>query len=422
MRGMNDIPPAETPYWRYLEETARSVLTGYGYGEIRLPLVEKTELFQRSIGEVTDIVEKEMYTFTDRGGDSLTLRPEATAGIVRAGIQHGLFHNQTQRLWCVGPMFRHERPQKGRYRQFHQIDVEAFGLAGPEIDAELILVLARLWHRLGLEGLRLEINSLGTRQAQAAYREKLVAYFRDHHEVLDEDSRRRLESNPLRILDSKNPDLQALIEGAPMLIEHLDSDSHEHFETLKEILFATGVEFRVNPRLVRGLDYYTRTVFEWVTDTLGAQNAVGGGGRYDGLVAEIGGQPTPATGFALGLERLIELLKAQQIKLDAPAPHAYLAAVGEKATTMAHALGEQLRDRLPHMRLLVDADSGSFKRKLRHADRSDAPIALILGESEASQAQISVKYLRDPRPQETLSQSALADHLAEVLFSTATND
>ena len=314
VRGMNDIPPAETPYWRMVEDICRSVLSGYGYNEIRMPLVEKTELFIRSIGEVTDIVEKEMYTFPDRNGDSLTLRPEATASMVRAGVQLGLLHNQVQRLWCIGPMFRHERPQKGRYRQFHQLDVEAFGLTGPEVDAELILLMERMWQLFGLTDLRLEINSLGSREIQARYRSLLVDYFTIHQTHLDADSQRRLHTNPLRILDSKNPQMQAVLEDAPRLIDHLDEESERHFSILKEILARCSVEFRVNSRLVRGLDYYTRTVFEWVTDELGSQSTVCGGGRYDGLVEEIGGRSTPAIGFALGLERLVELLKVRQVK------------------------------------------------------------------------------------------------------------
>ncbi len=414
---MNDISPLDTPYWQWLEETAREVLHAYGYLEIRPPIVERTELFRRSIGEVTDIVEKEMYTFADRSGDSLTLRPEATAGIVRAGIEHGLFRNQSPRLWSAGPMFRHERPQKGRYRQFYQVDVEAFGFAGPEIDAELILMTGRLWRTLGLQQLRLSLNSLGTREAQAAYRTKLVGYLAGHEGALDEDSRRRLSTNPLRILDSKNPRMQSIIAGAPMLIDHLDEPSSEHFTSLERILRASGVEYEVDPRLVRGLDYYTRTVFEWTTEELGAQNAVCGGGRYDRLVEEIGGAPTPAIGFAFGVERIVELIKKQGLAPPNRPPHAYLAAVGERAIHEAHPLAEQLRDHLPRLRMTVDADSGSFKRKLKQADRSGAQIALILGDDEVANDRVAVKYLREPTPQATIAQSALAAHLAQRLFA-----
>lgn len=412
---MSDIPPAETPYWRFVEDSARSVLTSYGYREIRLPVIEKTELFRRSIGEVTDIVEKEMYTFADRNGDSLTLRPEATAGIVRAGIQSGLTHNQVQRLWCCGPMFRHERPQKGRYRQFHQIDVEAFGLPGAQIDAELILVLARLWRHLGIQNLSLQINSLGTRNAQALYREKLVEFLRARRHLLDDDSLRRLGTNPLRILDSKNPALGPLIDEAPKLIDHLDAPSMAHFATLQRILEESGVAFTINPRLVRGLDYYTRTVFEWVTDELGAQGAVCGGGRYDHLVEEIGGQPTPATGFAIGMERIMDLLKAQDRHPSTQTAHVYLLAVGAAATCRAHPLAERLRDDIPGLNLVVDADEGSIKRKFRQADRSGARVALILGEEEAASGRIGVKQLREAQPQEAVSDAELAGRLGELL-------
>ncbi|MGB5623143.1 MAG: histidine--tRNA ligase, partial [Gammaproteobacteria bacterium] len=308
IRGINDILPAETRAWQWLEQIVREVLQAQGYGEIRLPLMERTELFARSIGEVTDIVEKEMYTFLDRNGDSLSLRPEATASCVRAGITHGLFHNQQQRLWYSGPMFRYERPQKGRYRQFHQMGAEAFGFAGPDIDAELILACARIWRRLGLDDLRLELNSLGTAESRQAYRGLLVEYFREHEKDLDEDSQRRLNQNPMRILDSKNPDMQALIDAAPSITDHLDDESADHFAQLRETLDAVGVSYLINPRLVRGLDYYSRTVFEWVTDRLGAQGAVCSGGRYDGLVEQLGGRATPAIGWAMGIERLVELL------------------------------------------------------------------------------------------------------------------
>lgn len=401
---MNDIPPAETPYWRSVEDIARSTLSAYGYNEIRMPIVEKTELFVRSIGEVTDIVEKEMYSFTDRNGDSLTLRPEATASMVRAGIQLGLLHNQVQRLWCVGPMFRHERPQKGRYRQFHQLDVEAFGLHGPQVDAELILLMERIWQQLELNNLRLEINSLGTREVQVRYRTSLVEYFTQHENALDEDSKRRLHTNPLRILDSKNPQMQPLVDNAPRLIDHLDEASKVHFDELQDILERCGIDFQVNPRLVRGLDYYTRTVFEWVTDELGSQSAVCGGGRYDGLVGEIGGRPTPAIGFALGLERLVELLKLHHFTPHRKTPHAYLVAVGPQANIQAHPLAESLRNANPRLRIVVDAGPGSFGRKLKNADRSGASTALILGNDEVTENTISIKFLRETIEQRCVTQ------------------
>ncbi len=331
IRGMNDILPTETPRWRFVEGVFRDLMAAYGYSEIRLPAVEKTELFKRSIGEVTDIVEKEMYTFEDRNGDSLTLRPEGTAGCVRACIQNGLIHNQTQRLWYLGAMFRHERPQKGRYRQFHQLGVEVFGFAGPDIDAELIAMTARFWHKLGMsDEVRLEINSLGSAAARHTYRETLVAYLQQHRAQLDEDSLRRLDTNPLRILDSKNPAMQALIEAAPKLMDHLDDESREHFETLCGMLQAMGIEYRINPRLVRGLDYYSKTVFEWVTDRLGAQGTVCAGGRFDGLVEQLGARPSSAIGFALGLERLVALLEEKPLPNDY-FPHAYLLLAGAEA-------------------------------------------------------------------------------------------
>ncbi len=413
---MNDILPAETPYWQYVEDRARAVLDAYGYGEIRPPLLERTELFKRSIGEVTDIVEKEMYTFLDRSGDSLTLRPECTASMVRAAIEHSLLRGRIQRLWTMGPMFRYERPQKGRYRQFHQIDVEVFGATGPDVDAELVLLTSRLWRALGLPALRLELNSLGTRDTQAAYRERLVAHFRRHRDALDEDSLRRLDTNPLRILDSKNPRMQALIEAAPKLVEHLDPESQAHFEELQAMLDAAGIEYRVNPRLVRGLDYYTRTVFEWVTDRLGAQGAVCGGGRYDNLVADIGGEAAPATGFAIGMERLVALLKAHDIEPPARAPHAYLVALGVEAARAAHPLAEHLRGRFPRLRLIVDGSEGGLKRRLRRADRSGAQLALILGEDEVRDTCVSVKQLRTSAQQIRVPQRDLGNYLERMLF------
>jgi histidyl-tRNA synthetase len=394
IRGMKDIPPAETPVWRELEDAAREVLTGYGYRELRPPMVEKTELFRRSVGESTDIVEKEMYTFSDRNGESLTLRPECTASCVRAAIEHGWLRGRGQRLWHIGPMFRYERPQKGRYRQFHQLDVEALGFPGPDIDAELILLGERLWRRLGLERLRLELSSLGSREIQASYRERLVDYLSNHASSLDEDSQRRLDTNPLRILDSKNPEMHDMLESAPRIVDCLDETSRRHFEQLQAMLDASGVAYKVNPRLVRGLDYYTGTVFEWITDDLGAQSAVCGGGRYDGLVAEIGGPPTPATGFAVGLERVVALMQSRQGPANVERPHAYLLAVGDEAQRTAHSLAEQLRDALPGLRLMVDAGSGNFRRKMKSADRSEADVALILGEDEVREQRITLKDMR----------------------------
>jgi histidyl-tRNA synthetase len=411
IRGMKDIPPSETPVWRRLEDIAREVLAGYGYHELRPPAVEKTELFRRSVGEATDIVEKEMYTFVDRNGESLTLRPECTASCVRAAIEHGWLRGRGQRLWHIGPMFRYEKPQRGRYRQFHQLDVEALGFPGPDVDAELILLGARLWRRLGLNGLRLEINSLGSREIQNSYRNQLVDYLSARVDALDDDSRRRMSSNPLRILDSKNPELRDILEAAPRIVDCLDDDSRRHFEQLQAMLAASGIPFRVNPRLVRGLDYYTGTVFEWITDDLGAQGAVCGGGRYDGLVEEIGGPATPATGFAVGLERVIALMQSGD-QVPAPQrPHAYLLAVGDDAQGAAHGLAEQLRDALPGLRLLVDAGPGNFKRKMKSADRSQAGFALILGEDEMREQRVSVKNMRGDGGQITVACLEIAEKL-----------
>jgi histidyl-tRNA synthetase len=399
IRGMNDLLPETLALWQRIEQTAEAVLSTYGYREIRFPIIEKTELYKRSIGEVTDIVEKEMYTFEDRNGDSLTLRPEGTAGCVRAGIENGLLHNQVQRLWYAGPMFRHERPQKGRYRQFHQIGVEAFGIGTPDIDAELILLTARLWRLLNIHGLELQINSLGTPAARVHYRQVLVDYLRGHYETLDEDSRRRLETNPLRVLDSKNPALQALIAAAPNLHEHLDEESRRHFEQLCAYLQAANIPYRVNPRLVRGLDYYTRTVFEWVTTHLGAQGTVCAGGRYDGLVEQLGGQPTPAAGFALGLERLAELAALQQVAGADRSPQVYVAPLGGgQIVERGLALAEQLRD--AGLRVELHCGGGSLKSQLKRADRSGARYALLLGEAELAAAQVSVKNLRVDEPQQ----------------------
>ncbi|MGD9387026.1 MAG: histidine--tRNA ligase [Gammaproteobacteria bacterium] len=413
IRGMNDILPDSTATWQWVEASARAVFRAYGYRELRVPLVERTELFSRSIGEVTDIVEKEMYSFTDRNGDHLSLRPEATASCVRAAISNGLIHNQQQRLWYAGPMFRYERPQKGRYRQFHQVGAEALGFAGPDIDAELILMSARLWRLLGLDGLRLELNSLGTSDSRRGYRELLVEYFSDHHGDLDEDSRRRLGQNPLRILDSKNPGMQDLIAGAPVITDHLDSESAEHFARLRATLEAAGVEYRVNPRLVRGLDYYSRTVFEWLTDQLGAQSAVCSGGRYDTLVEQLGGRPTPAIGWALGMERLVELVDAHAPA--PPAPHAYLVPLGTEV--QAQALAEGLRDRVSGLRLQVHCGGGSLKSAMKKADRSGADLALILGEQEMAADGVVVKPLRSAAEQKTLTGTALVERLEQSVAS-----
>ena len=413
IRGMNDILPGDTPYWQSLEQTFQHLLASYGSEEVRLPIVEKTELFARSIGEVTDIVEKEMYTFEDRNGDSLTLRPEGTAGCVRAAIENGLLHNQTQRLWYAGPMFRHERPQKGRYRQFHQVGVEAFGFAGPDIDAELIFMSARLFEQLQLMDLELQINSLGTSESRARYRDVLVEYLNAHQDQLDDDSRRRLSTNPLRILDSKNPDMQALIEAAPKLHDYLDEESRDHFEGLKALLDAAGVSYRVNLRLVRGLDYYGKTVFEWVTDRLGAQGTVCAGGRYDGLVEQLGGKPVTAAGFAVGLERLIELVK-DNLVLDHQ-PHVYFIVASDTAQIAALILSETLRAELPALRIVTHCGGGSMKSQFKRADKSGAALALVLGEAELQDKTIGIKFLREQREQLTLAQDAITDFLQNYI-------
>ncbi len=408
IRGMHDILPSQTPLWQLLEDRVRSVLEGYGYREIRMPLVEQTELFKRSIGEVTDIVEKEMYTFDDRNGDSLTLRPEGTASCVRAGIEHGLLYNQVQRLWYQGPMFRHERPQKGRYRQFQQIGVEAFGMAGPDIDLELILITHRIWQALGLnEGLELQVNSLGTAAERLAYRKVLVQYLTANQDQLDEDSRRRLEGNPLRILDSKNPDMRALIADAPALMDHLGEESQAHFDAICAGLDAVGVAYVINPRLVRGLDYYARTVFEWVTDRLGAQGTVCAGGRYDGLVEQLGGHATTAVGFAMGVERLVALLEEAGIEPEAQID-AYLVLMGDEPQRQGLLLAEQLRDQLPGLRLLTHCGGGGFKSQFKKADRSGARYALILGEDELAKGVVGIKNLREQSEQQEVALDQLA--------------
>jgi len=411
IRGMHDVLPPHTAQWQLLEQAFREIALGYGFEEIRLPIVEKTELFVRTIGEVTDIVEKEMYTFTDRNGDSLTLRPEGTAGCVRACIENGLVHNQSQRLWYTGPMFRHERPQKGRYRQFYQIGAEAYGMEGPEADVELILMTARLWRMLGIEGLRLEVNTLGSAAARAAYRGELVAYFEAHRDQLDDDSQRRLERNPLRILDSKDPRMQEVIAGAPSIADWLDGPAKDHFTALTTLLEDAGVPFVVNARLVRGLDYYEKTVFEWISDALGAQGTVCAGGRYDGLIAQLGGRPTPAAGFALGMDRLVALLEQHDRAEHTQVPHFYLIAVGEEAERQSLLLAESLRDALPGVRIRVNCESGGFKGQFKRADRSGAMIALVLAEEEIARGEVGIKFLREERPQASVEKSVLVKYL-----------
>lgn len=411
VRGMPDILPGDGVRWRELEQAIINVLDSYGYQEIRLPLVEKTEVFARAIGEYTDIVSKEMYTFVDRNGDQLTLRPESTAGCVRAGLQHSLFHNQTQRLWYLGPMFRYERPQKGRYRQFHQVGVEAYGMAGPDIDVEQILLCARLWEILGLEDLRLELNTLGDAEARQAYRRVLVEYFRDHYDALDEDSRRRLETNPLRILDSKNPMTQGLIANAPALADHLNAEAADHFNALRALLEMAHIDYVINPRLVRGLDYYNRTVFEWTSDRLGAQATVCAGGRYDRLVEQFGGPQTPAIGFAIGLERLLELVGGP----TAPrSPHVYVV-TSAAATAAGLLLAEQLRHELPGLRAMTHCGSGSLKSQFKRADRSGAVLALLLAEDELAADSVTVKPLRGQGVQQNLPRAMVVRAVKELL-------
>lgn len=419
IRGMNDILPTQTPVWQYIEAVVRDTLRAYGFDEIRMPIVEQTDLFKRSIGEVTDIVEKEMYTFEDRNGDSLTLRPEGTAGCVRAAEEHGLLYNQTQKLWYAGPMFRHERPQKGRYRQFHQIGVECFGMPGPDIDAELIIMTARLWKRLGLTShLELQINTLGSSADRKRYKADLVAYLQERFDSLDEDSRRRLQTNPLRVLDSKDPGTQAVLEGAPSLLDYLDEESRNHFERLLALLDGAGVSYRVNPRLVRGLDYYGKTVFEWVTTSLGAQGTVCAGGRYDGLVEQLGGKPTPGVGFAMGMERLVLLLETLQL-IPATANNnadVYIVAVGgEQVEAYGLRVAEQLRDELPDLRIQMHCGGGSFKSQIKKADRSGAVVAVILGETEAEQTNVSVKPLREQGDQVSVALAELSPTLRKMM-------
>jgi histidyl-tRNA synthetase len=412
---MHDILPEQANIWRRIENTVIAVIRSYSYQEIRFPLVEKTELFARSIGELSDIVAKEMYTFTDRNNESLTLRPEGTAGCVRAGLEHGLFHNQIQKLWYIGPMFRHERPQKGRQRQFHQIGLEAFGLPGPDIDAELILLCARIWKVLELDNIMLQINTLGSAAARTRYRELLIEYFSGHKQQLDEDSQRRLHQNPLRILDSKNPDMQKIISDAPSIHNHLDAESADHFAGLKALLDQAAISYTVNPHLVRGLDYYGKTVFEWTTDLLGAQGTVCAGGRFDGLVEHFGGKPTPAIGCAMGLERLIELVQLDGAPDQTDGiPHVYLI-LADEAVQNGLKLAENLRDALPGLRLMSNCGGGSFKSQFKKADKSGARLAIILGQEELINQTVGVKYLREDTEQTTLPLAELAEFVKRQL-------
>ena len=419
IRGMNDVLPEQTPVWQYLEQTVKELLAGYGYSEIRMPIVEQTNLFKRSIGEVTDIVEKEMYTFDDRNGDSLTLRPEGTASCVRACEEHSLLsNNQSQRLWYTGPMFRHERPQKGRYRQFFQIGVETFGMATPDIDAETIIMTARLWQQLGLQdAVTLQLNTIGSADARIAYKAALVEYLSQFKDQLDEDSQRRLDTNPLRILDSKNEQTQALLNDAPALHDYLDDESREHFDKLTAILDAAGVTYEVNQRLVRGLDYYGKTVFEWVTDKLGAQGTVCAGGRYDGLVEQLGGKATPAVGFAMGVERLILLLETLELIPAAVTKtlDVYVCALGDGADLAAMILSDQIRQQKPWIRIQTHCGGGSFKSQMKKADKSGADFAIILGETEVTEKTAAVKPLRHEGEQVTIAQTELAGWLADQL-------
>lgn len=415
IRGMNDFLPEDTTKWQQVENLIRQVVAAYGYSEIRTPIIESTSLFKRSIGEVTDIVEKEMYTFDDRDGDSLTLRPEGTASCVRAGNQHGLIYNQEQRLWYMGPMFRYERPQKGRYRQFHQFGCEVFGLNGPDIDAEIIILTARLWKAFGIaDKVKLELNSLGSNEARALYREKLVEYLKAHEDQLDEDSKRRLESNPLRVLDSKDKNVQAALENAPKLIDYLDDESRQHLDGLCQLLDGAEIKYEINHKLVRGLDYYNRTVFEWVTKDLGSQGTVCAGGRYDGLVEQLGGRSTPAVGFAMGMERMVLLLDALgRLHQSTAVADIYVLGSGKQAAVVANQLAEQVRDKLPRLRVMNHRGGGNFKKQFKRADKSGAQVALIVGEDEMNNEQVTIKYLRTGTDQVTISQEQLIDYLSE---------
>ena len=413
IRGMNDCLPTETPLWQLVENKVRSVLSAYGYAEIRMPIVESTPLFARAIGEVTDVVEKEMFTFDDRDEESLTLRPEGTAGCVRAGIEHGLLYNQEQRLWYMGPMFRYERPQKGRYRQFHQVGVEIFGIPNPEIDAELIALTARLWKDLGIfDHVTLQLNSIGSLEARKNYRQALVDFLQNHIDILDEDSKRRLTTNPLRILDSKDQRVQEVLNDAPKLHDYLDDDSREHFAQLCALLDSLGIQYEINQKLVRGLDYYNKTVFEWVTSALGAQGTVCGGGRYDGLVEQLGGHATSGVGFAMGLERLVLLVQEVNTQITLPsAVDIYIVYQGEGTTVAAFNLAEKLRSELPHLRTLLHCSGGNFKKQFKRADKSGAKLALVLGEDEVKNQQVVVKNLLQHSEQAVVALSDIINHI-----------
>ena len=419
LRGVHDVLPADVSVWQYLERITREVFDAYGYEEFRVPVIEQTQLFKRSIGDFTDIVEKEMFSFVDQGEDHITLRPEATAGIVRAVISNGLLRDNRLRVWCMGPMFRRERPQAGRYRQFHQIDAEAFGFAGPDIDAEMILLSARLLRRLGLTRLKLLVNSLGTAESRAVYREKLHGYFSAHEAVLDEDSKRRLQGNPLRILDSKNPDMQRLVAGAPVLLDSLDAESKAHFESLCAHLRSAGIEYHVEPHLVRGLDYYTRTVFEWTTDALGAQSTVCAGGRYDGLVGQLGGASTPGIGWAMGQERIVMLLAKQGLATERGRPQVYLVLVGEQTELAGFRLAERLREASPGLRLQINLGGGNFKTQFKRADKSGARFALVLGDDEVVRGVVAVKDLRQGTAQEECPIDQISERLGVLLGQKA---
>ena len=410
---MRTLLPAELERWQSVESVIKGILSAYAFKEIRTPLLERTELFQRTIGEQTDVVSKEMYSFLDRKDQSLSLRPEATAGVVRAGIEHGLFYNQTQKLWSMGPMYRYERPQKGRYRQFHQVNMEAFGFEGPSIDAELILLTSRIWEKLGVDSIQLELNSLGTLESRKAYRSILVEYFKDHIDTLDEDSLLRLEKNPMRILDSKNPEMSELNHAAPKMSDHLDQESQDHFSGLLERLNNHGIDYVLNPRLVRGLDYYTKTVFEWTTDKLGSQATVCGGGRYDGLVKQLGGHDIFAIGCAIGFERLVELVELSNKKDQNGQPKIYFVAVGDNAEAKSSELAELIRDQFEDCIIEINHNGGSFKQQFKRADRSESDIALILGDEEIQNETIGIKVMKQGGEQETISMAKLLEGIAE---------
>ncbi|ABX50309.1 Histidyl-tRNA synthetase [Shewanella baltica OS625] len=416
IRGMNDILPTQSPLWQKMEAVLRSSVSAYGYSEIRTPIVENTDLFKRSIGEVTDIVEKEMYTFADNNGDSLTLRPEGTASTVRAGNENGLLYNQEQRLWYMGPMFRHERPQKGRYRQFNQFGVEVYGIGTADIDAEVLMLSARLWEKLGIsDHVSLELNTLGDPAERAVYRDALIAFLEQHKDALDEDSKRRMYSNPLRVLDSKDQNVQAILAGAPELMDFLGEESKTHFSQLRELLDAVGIKYTINPRLVRGLDYYNRTVFEWVTSSLGSQGTVLAGGRYDGLVAQLGGKDTPAVGFAMGLERIVLLLETLELNKDIPSEvDVYVTAMGDSCLVEAIKIAQELRSALPNLKVMSHCGGGNVKKQMKRADKSGASVALLIGEDELAEGMVTVKHLRNDIEQQRVARSALGAFLAEL--------